>query len=210
MKSSKKATSIVEALIIMLIIVMWIVGMYNIFSRSKSLSISTWNRVKAIQIAREGLEAMTNIRNTNILLFSSDLKNCWNVLNYNINCIWDNNPTYDIIHNGSFKVYKDADNRWKLGNISVWWDYTNSLYRNAFRVNIDSDWLYTQSGGTAFAPLFTREIKISYEDTDGDANPTSNDEKMNVSSIVRWADSSSKVPYEVRLDLLLSNWKERN
>ncbi len=211
MKSSKKATSIVEALIIMLIIVMGIVGMYNIFSRSRALSTSTWNRIKAIQMAREWLEAVTNIRNTNVILFGSDTKNCWNVFNYDVNCIGNTGVGTDIQNNTRFIVNKDTDNRWKLFTpVTSATGYSDTDYRNAFRVNIDTNGLYTQSGGTTFNPLFTREIDISYEDTDSDGSATSNDEKMNVSSIVRWWDSSSTKPYEVRLDLLLSNWKERN
>lgn len=208
MKKNIKATSIVEALVIMLIVVMGIVGMYNIFLRSKALSVSTWNRIVAIQIAREWVEALTNIRNTNTLLFSADLENCWNTLNYDINCISNTGTGTDIQNNTSFVVYKDIDNRWKLQEeTSSWTGYRDSNYRDNFRVNFDWDGLYTQSWGINFAPLFTREILINYEDTDGDMTPTSNDEKMNVASIVRWGDSSSSEPYEIRLDLLLSNWE---
>jgi len=32
---------------------------------------------------------------------------------------------------------------------------------------MDSDGFYTQSGGLSFRPIFTREIQIKYEDTNG-------------------------------------------
>jgi hypothetical protein len=63
--------------------------MYDIFSSSQKLSESTSHRIEAIQIAREGIEAVMNIRDTNALLFQADLENCWNVSGYNGNCIAD-------------------------------------------------------------------------------------------------------------------------
>jgi hypothetical protein len=71
--------------------------MYNIYGSSIKLSNSTENKITAISIAREGIEAITNIRDTNNLLFKADLKNCWNVLNYNANCIGDNTTNNDIL-----------------------------------------------------------------------------------------------------------------
>jgi hypothetical protein len=44
-------------------------------------------KIQAIQIAREGIEAMTNIRDTNWKMLSTDNKNCWNTLNYDTNCV---------------------------------------------------------------------------------------------------------------------------
>jgi hypothetical protein len=61
--------------------------MYQIFTNSSHLSNSTTNKIQAIQIAKQGIEAVTNIRDTNWLRFSSDYPNCWNAYNYNNNCI---------------------------------------------------------------------------------------------------------------------------
>jgi len=54
---------------------------------SQKLANSTALRIEAIQIARDGLESFTNIRNTNWVRFAADYENCWNVLHYDINCI---------------------------------------------------------------------------------------------------------------------------
>jgi len=81
---TKKATSIVEVMVIMLILVTWIVWMYKVYSESENLSTSTKNKITAIQIAREWIEAMKNIRDTNWILFSTNTENCWNTLNYKI------------------------------------------------------------------------------------------------------------------------------
>jgi len=63
---------------------------------SQKLANSTESRIEAIQIARDGLEAFTNIRDTNWLRFAADRANCWNVLNYNASCIGSATTTYDI------------------------------------------------------------------------------------------------------------------
>ena len=60
--------------------------MYKIYTESVRLSDLTAQRLQAIQIAREGIEAVENIRNTNWILYSADYKNCWNTLNYNEAC----------------------------------------------------------------------------------------------------------------------------
>ncbi len=54
---------------------------------SVRLSDLTAQRLQAIQIAREGVEAVENIRNTNWILYAADYKNCWNTLDYNNSCI---------------------------------------------------------------------------------------------------------------------------
>ncbi len=87
MKYSLKATSVIEAMIVLLIVVTGVTGVYTLLNSSQKLAISTGNRIEAIQIARDGIEAFTNIRDTNWIRYSADYKNCWNVMNYNPSCI---------------------------------------------------------------------------------------------------------------------------
>ena len=54
---------------------------------SQKFSNATGNRIEAIQIARDGLEAMTNIRDTNWILYGADPENCWNTMNYSGSCV---------------------------------------------------------------------------------------------------------------------------
>lgn len=196
MISSKKWTSIVEALVVMLIVVTWVVWMYNIYTNSIKVSESSSNRVKAIAIAREWIEAMTNIRDTNWLLFSANTTNCWNTLNYDSSCV-----TSDIdISSWSYIIYKNSNDRWYLSWITLNWNYSTWTYKNDFRVKIDNNWFYTQSGWTNFIPLFTREIKITYP------NGTWS---ISIESIVRWTDNARNTwNYEVKLDTILTNWKK--
>lgn len=201
MKTSKKATSIIEAMVVMLIIITWVVWMYNIYFSSQRLSDTTKNRVQAIEIAREGLEAMKNIRDTNWLLFWADKDNCWNVLNYNPDCVW---ADWNDITAWSYTISPDSNNRWGLeskSNRANIWDYSDSDYRKNFQVYKDNNWFYTQESWETVSPLFTREIKIRYPSWD------SNSDKMKVTSLVSWADSSSSNVHKVEFDLDLSNWE---
>ena len=70
MKKSKMATTIAEAMVVTLIIVMWLTWVYSIYSASTKVTNNVETKIKAIQIAREWIEAMTNIRDTNWLIFS--------------------------------------------------------------------------------------------------------------------------------------------
>jgi len=196
MNKSKKATSIVEVLVIMLIVIIWVVWMYNIFSKWQSLSNTTANRIQAIWIAREWLEAMINIRDTNYILFSSSYSWCRNTINYDSTCV-SSNP--NIISAWSYKIYQDYDNRWKVFSWTTN-SYSNTTYRNFFKVWIDWNWLYTQSWWTDTKPLFTREIKVSYPSSD----------KMNLTSLVQWSDSSKNWVLKVELSTIITNFKNKN
>jgi len=206
MKKSKKATSIVEAMIILLIISSWVTWMYLIFSKSNQLSGSIKNKIYWIQIAKQWIEAFTNIRNTNWLQFPSDYKNCWNTLNYNINCIWDNTTNYDI-QSWSYIIYKWNNDLWYLSGATSWtfWNWT---YINDYKIWL-KNWIYSQSGSTEeLLPIFTRELRISYLDEDWTLWTDSNSVKIKVISLVQWVDSSSQNPHKVELEQILSNWKQ--
>ena len=221
MKKNTRATSIIESMVVMLIVVTGITGMYTIFSQSQRLANTTWNRIEAIQIAREWIEAFTNIRDTNWILFAADHKNCWNTLNYNNACIWDDSETYDISQTDSYTIYQDATtNRWMLGPQTVWGlTYADSAYRDYFQVFQYNDtspytWLYTQSGSASeievIIPIFTREIQVQYiEDTNWASWITSDDEKMRITSKVEWLDSAKSTPHTIELETILTNWKNK-
>ena len=207
---SIKATSIAEAMVVMLIIVTWVTWMYKIYSESIKLSNSTANKIQAIQIAKQWIEAITNIRDTNWLLFSSDYKNCWNTLNYNAWCIWESSPVL-FEHNEKYKIFSDSNNRWVME--APWLainpeEYSNPDYRDFFRVWLNN-WIYSQSWSlTNLLPIFTREIKIEYIDTNWNSTPDNKDEKIKVTALVQWKDNASTNPHKVELNQVLTNWKK--
>lgn len=208
MKADKKATSIVEAMVVLLIVVTWIVWLYQLFTESQKLSNSTQQRILAIQIAREWIEGIINIRDTNWILYAADYPNCWNTLNYNSNCIGSGALSTDILHSRSFTIYQNSDNKWYLDQKSnnETRAYSSIPYRAAYRVKKDINGFYTQTGWVDFLPEFTREMKIIYQDTNGGAI-NSNDEKMWIQSIVQWNDGTTGTIKKVELETVLTNWK---
>ena len=225
MKKTKIATSIAEAIVVLTIIVLWLTWVYNIYTKSMDLTIAVENKIQAIQIAREWIEAVTNIRDTNWLIFSSDPKNCWKTFNYDDWCVWEDDPLslarQDIVTNlntsSNFKVYKNADDRWVLERepIAAAWAYSNEQYRNFYRVNKDSDWLYTQDWWNPFSPIYTRKIQITYINQNSN-NPDTwtpfynssweTFEWLLVKSIVNW--SSDWNISEIELQTILTNHKK--
>ena len=193
-------TSIVEAVIVLLIVVMGITGVYSLLDSSQKLADSTGKRIEAIQIARDGLEAFTTIRNTNWDLFWADYENCWNTLNYDGNCVWGG---WAIIGTWSYIVYQNTDNQFELINITQGWDYSNSDYRTEFAIQKNTQWFYTQSWGDPYGawgvPFYTREIEVSY----------SGSEILNINTIVWWNDRAKNDVQKLEMSTSLTNWKSK-
>lgn len=208
MQFSKKATSLIEAIIIMTIVSFGVIWVYDFFISSEKLAQTTNERIKAIQISREWLEGITNIRNTNWLLYGADYQNCWNVQSYRIDCIGNTTFTYDI-RAWSYIIRQDSENRWHLDWItSAFWAYPEQSYRDEFWVQIGTDGFYNQQTTPFANPIYTRQIIISYpEDTNSDGNADSNDDKMLIRSLVQWDVADT---YKVELTQTLSNWKNKN
>lgn len=199
MKKSLYWTTIVEAMVVMLIIITWVVWAYNIFWNSMKLSDSTEYKLTAISIAREWIEAVTNIRDTNWLVYWANTTNCWFTENYISSCITNNNINFDT---WSYILYNNSNNRWYLSWATTTATWFSLNYRNTFIVKKDANWFYTQSWGTNFLPIFTREIKISYPIA------WTPPQEVNIESIVRWVDNSSSNYHEVKLQTTLTNWKK--
>lgn len=79
MKFLKKNSgeSIIEVLVSTIIIVVILTTVFVLINRGVSVSVNVENRVQAINIAREGIEAVRNIRDTNWLKYSGDRRGKW-------------------------------------------------------------------------------------------------------------------------------------
>ena len=202
MKKNNFWTTVVESLVVVAIIVMWLIWLYSIYTESIKLSTTTSNRLQAINIAREWIEAVTNIRDTNWLKFSSNIRNCWMTKDYDWRCIFLNQP--NLFGDWSYTLYIE-NNEWKLNKIDNLYPnkFNNEDYRTHFAVYVDDKWFYTQSWWTITRwtitnnPLFTREIILEKVDNN----------RYNVESVVMWIDSSRKRYFEVKLDTVLFNWR---
>lgn len=200
MKISLQATSIIEAMVVLLIVVFWITWVYSLMSSSTKLADATGKRIEAIQIARDGLESLSNIRDSNWLKFAADYENCWNTYNYDTNCIGGGGAS---IWTGSYIVYRNIHNQFEIQPATSAWDYASATYRNRFAIAKNSDGFYTQSGGTLYGawgnPFYTREIQIRYN------SPYS----MNINSIVQWQDIAKNTAQKLEMSTTLTNWKAK-
>lgn len=205
MKKSKIATTIAEAMVVTLVVVSWLTWVYTIYNSSLKFTITTENKIQAIQIAREWIEALTNIRDTNWLLYSSNAKNCWKTFNYDSTCIWNSAFTNNIANNWNYRILRDVNNRWILESapISAWDLFSNNDYKDFYKIYLDTNWLYTHWTWTNTKIFYTRQIKTSNVDP-GDWN-TNN--WLLITSIVRWVDSGWTIVNEVKLESILTNHK---
>lgn len=202
-----RGNSIIEVMVVIIILTIGITGTYNIINSGQKLSVTSENRIKAINIAREGLEAIENIRDTNWIKFSSDYTNCWNVKNYDVNCIWVPGKNFS---SGSY-VLTQSWTLWLLsGSMSPPPYSTNySGYLAQFPLFLDVNGLVTSSESSTAAcnttkttgcrMIYTREIQIANPDID----------HLKVNSIVTWKDSSRGPPYIINLETILTNWKKK-
>ncbi len=78
LRKNKRGESILETVIAMAILAIGISIVSTIIGSSIRNINASKNRIIAIGIAREGLEAMRNIRDTNWLKFNSKKRECWN------------------------------------------------------------------------------------------------------------------------------------
>ncbi len=157
---------------------------------------------------------MQNIRDSNWIKFSSDYKNCWNVLNYNQWCVgwwvWYAStliPAWSYI---AIQTNWTWTLTWKTAIADpndIWW------FKNTFPVYLDDLWSNTQSWSytkhcnsttvsTWCITDFWREIRISYPDW------WVTTKRMKVESIVKWVERSKNAPYSINLSTILTNWKE--
>lgn len=206
--------SIVEVVVVIVIITIWLVGAYWILNSWSKLALTTENRIKAINIAREWIEAMQNIRDTNWIKFSSDYTNCWNVKDYDVTCIWDTSTTkqisswsYTISQNWALWYLNKVSDTLASGSFS--WVIKN------YPIYFDNNWFASQTWSytrrcdsntsTWCISIFSREILIDYPDS-----WEATDKRIKITSKVKWVDWSKMWdPYEVNLGTILTNWKEK-
>ncbi len=186
---------------------LWIWSMLGVIDSGSSFAKDTEDTIRAINLAREWIEWVTNLRNTNWLRFSSDKTNCWKVENYTSTCIGNTLWTDDIV-SGSYLLYTQ-NGAWYLSwmaNIDYITDWPT--YRTSYRTWLDGYAFFAQSGSVipidycsslsqpnCLTP-FTREIQLTTIWTG----------MLRVSSIVRWQGKRNR---EVTLYSTLTNWKSK-
>jgi type II secretory pathway pseudopilin PulG len=205
--------TMIELMAMISILGLWVSAMFSVVTSGIYFAKDTEDTVKAINLAREWVEGVINLRNTNWLRFSSDRTNCWKVKEYAwTSCIWVNltNVSPFLINTGSHTLYT-SNWLWYLSWSSVSDFDTNwPTYSSTFAVYQDDRGFFTQTGTTALPrcdvvvqknckTIFTRELIVSLPDA-------SNLDTLYIKSIVRW---NTKRKQKIELSSTVTNWKAK-
>lgn len=195
----KDASTLIEAMVVLVIVTIGVTGTYQVLEGGNRLAETTEARIQAINLAREGIEAVENIRNTNWVKFSSDYENCFDVLNYDGTCV--GNASTAKMSDGVPRILVNQDGMWYLSGSSTTWS----------GVTIASNGVSVQGAGSTLAycnskaprncrtPFF-RTVTITNVGASGS-------KKFQVTSTVSWRDDSKNTPYRIQLTHILTNWK---
>jgi Tfp pilus assembly protein PilV len=208
--------SVIEVVVVLVIVTTGIAGAYQIISSGTRLADTTESRIQAIAYAKEGLEGIENIRDTNWIKFSSDYTGCFDVFGYDVTCV-GSNPTVSSsvprIGTGSYTITQTGG-LWQLNHSVAGPSATiagagRTAYLNEYALYTNTDGLTSQSGGLTGIPLctgtltrncktrFARELRVTRPDVN----------TIVTESVVSWVDPSRSEPFEVVLSATLKNWK---
>ena len=69
MKKNKIAVSLIESMVVVTILSIWLVWVFWFFIKSRNFLDWVSAKIQAMEMAREGIEAIENIRDTNWIRF---------------------------------------------------------------------------------------------------------------------------------------------
>ncbi len=158
MKQNKKAFSLIELLLAILVFIIWIISVYAIIRSTTNINMYNKDYIIASSLAREQIELVRNIRDTNFA----------KIQNYKIiNPSSPYSPT-NIFKTGAY--YKIENDFWNLTSFSVKTTESvtfldgreNLLSNNTYRVCLNSDnlYVYCDSDSSSEKTPFYKYIKI--------------------------------------------------
>lgn len=188
-KSAKKrGDTILEVVVATAILSSILVATFDILQRALDTNINVKNRVIALNIAREGIEAVRNVRDTNWLKYSGDRRNKWLCHDTDTapdNCDADNfNPPGDLINDyieddavatkGPYYVvdFDTGDNRYYLADppptlqseinfLDTGQNLTREDYRLYLTPSAPQRYTHTSTGNAE--TIFYRQIYLDIE-----------------------------------------------
>ena len=208
---SRPAESLIETLISILVIVIASTAALSMLRTSLRGNNVIGEKLIALELAREGLDAVKSIRDTNYLLFSSDPDTCWDKLSLTItsNCATATSVadgiTYYLLQNFS----SDPMYRWDLRPVSVARDGYLNLFTFATasgNVPFYSDWHNASVGSftTGVPNVFKRLVTIDTNPLDSSGNPLCSSGDCYMATVtVSW--TTAALTQDVSLSRLINN-----
>lgn len=215
-KFEQSGQTLIETLVAAFVLTMGISAALGLAQYSLHATSSIKQRIIAVGLAREGIEAVKNMRDTN-WLHETMATDCYNFQSgeyngaQNANCFRHWLDSYYKIRKGTYYLSFDTSGNpfWQLTNSENYGlDYTEDDVSKGFYQSNGNNVSATNSG-------FGRAIVISEQndspfDKDGDIGP-----RLKVTSTVWWTDQncsvSDSIPEgtacKVVLETYLTNWK---
>ncbi len=207
-KIKNRGETIIEVVVAIVISTMVLTATFLMLNRAISTNVNVKNRVIALNIAREGIEAVRNIRDTNWLKYSGDRRGKWlchdtsDSLNECSSTGGDDElitGEYTVEYDTSYQRYylKNASNNDPL-DLSTGTDF--SEYR-LYYDSLNNRYTHDDSGGNS-ATFFYRQIQLTVHDgsdntlpDDGGGtcttSPQCQEAKLEIVSLVQWKEDGA-------------------
>ena len=205
MNFKKKGESIVEVLVAIMILSIVMTAAFKILVNTTSSNVDVKNRIIALNIAREGIEAVRNVRDTNWFKYAGNTDTKWlchDTLSDKNKC-WGTVLLSDLLVDGFYKaIFSEADDRYFLELIS-----TNSNVKlNLETPSTDSEdfrlfkktnekFTYDNTSGTNILSPFFHQIELEIPSAMNICNSSANnncaEDKLKIISRVQWAEDGN-------------------
>ncbi len=193
----QRGESLLEVIIAVSILATIMVSVFSLLIRGASTNVNVTNRVVAINVAREGMEAVRNIRDTNWLKYSGDRRAKWLCLDSEGNDACEGNLKSLIEPNNYTVDFSQIDKRYYLARQleTVLSDKDTLPANENYRLYLGADGRFTHTAGGDVTKYY-RQVYLRPEtgwlDTAGcsvDGCPTQ--ERMQVSVRVQWQEDKA-------------------
>ena len=210
---SQKGETLIEVLVALVLLVVGALSALRLFGLTGLNNQITKERVIATNLAREGLEAVRNIRDTNWLRFAGERRLCWNNLDAS-QCLDDNSdgiPNDPIEHKKNYLAkFNNANFRWELDTTGL----INRLNLKdgldaddlAYRLQLGANGIYNHDA-TGAHTIYFREIYTEYIEPDQSLAVNEGANILRITSKVEWVDRG-KIS-DVTLTTLLTDYLGR-
>jgi type II secretory pathway pseudopilin PulG len=197
--------SLLEILVSTVIIVVILTTVFALIQQGMSVSVSSENRLQAINIAREGIEAVRNIRDTNWLKYSGNRREKWLCLDKLSGWTPSHTIATDCIESGGLKIgsgfyivdFSQDFGRYFLEEIMLSspldLDDSNEDFSSfqLFRNNSSNRLTHYSNSGNNSATPFYRQLKLTPKSENVCPPDDCPEEKLEVISRVQWKEGKN-------------------
>ncbi len=176
-KYHNRGETIVEVLVAVVISTMVLLSVFLLLNRAIDTNINVKNRVIGLNIAREGVEAMRNIRDTNWLKYAGDRRGKWLCFDAVGSDTCETTP--NSLTDGRYTIdYDDTKDRYYLKQMSLGGldlENASETVNDQYRLYVDATtgrFTHDAAAGANKKTRFYREIALTTYNVSGSAVDT--------------------------------------